>query len=118
LRQDHPALRLALISTEKILARKNLVVSDNARGIFNRAGAELAQEAIAQPLAYLKSLSLLKSLADGQVKPVQLHAALLQIRKALWKVLPDQSPSPQGLQTTTHKLDSEFLEKLEQIKYE
>jgi len=114
--KDYPAIRLALIIIEKMLTENDNTVSEANRITLSKAGQELSMEAIENPLIYLKSLSLLKSLVDGQLSPGPMHDDLSQIRKSLWEVLPHQASSPHKRTASSMKLDEEFLRSLAKIR--
>jgi len=108
-RQDYPAIRRALIIVEELLAKNTGTLSEKNKIALFKAGQELSIIAIEKPLIYLKSLSLLKSLSEGQVSDELIHDDLLQIRKSFWDVLPHQPSSSNKQSTSTTKLDQEFL---------
>jgi hypothetical protein len=116
--QVYPAIRQALTIVEKLLAEKANTVKDPDRIVLSKAGLELSTLAIEKPLIYLKSLSQLKSLSDGQLTPDQMQSALLQIRKTLWDVLPRQSATSNKRSAGSTKLDQEFLRSFEKIQNE
>jgi hypothetical protein len=116
LEQDHPSIRMALPIVEKLLVKKSNIISEENRIILSKAGQELSSEAIERPLVHLKSLSFLKSLIEGQLRPDQIQEALLQIRKSFWEVLPHQPPAPSKQEITSTKLDQEFLRSFEKIR--
>jgi hypothetical protein len=116
--QDFPAIRQALTIVEKLLATKASRVAEKNRIVLSKAGRELSAIAIEKPLTYLKSLSLLKSLSDGQLTSDQMQNALIQIRKSLWEVLPRQSSTPTKQSASSTKLDQEFLRSFEEIRHE
>jgi hypothetical protein len=116
--QDYPAIRRALIVVEELLTGDTYALSNKNRIALSKAGQELSSAAIDKPLIYLKSLSLLKSLSDGQVSNDQMHDALFQIRKSFWTVLSHQPSSPNKQSSSSTKLDKEFLRSFEKIRNE
>jgi hypothetical protein len=68
------------------------------------------------PLIYLKTLSLLKTLSDGQLPEDEIENGLTEIKKSFWKVLPHQVSSPNQRSTSSTKLELEFLRSFEQLK--
>jgi hypothetical protein len=116
--QDYPAIRQALITVEKMLAENANTLSNKDKVTLSKAGQELSMVAIEKPLIYLKSLSLLKSLSDGEVSGDQMRDDLLQIRKSFWNVLPQQPASPNKQSAGITKLDQEFLKSFERIRNE
>jgi len=114
--QDYPAIGQALIVVEKLLTDNEGILSKENRIALYHAGQELSLVAIENPLIYLKSLSLLKLLADGQLSSDQMHDALLQIRKSFWRFLPRQASSPNKQSASSTKLDQEFLRSFEKIR--
>ncbi|NOT73941.1 MAG: hypothetical protein HOP08_03365 [Cyclobacteriaceae bacterium] len=113
----YPAIRQALIMTEKLLQGNATILSEEQKNRFMAAGQELAMEAIEQP-SYLGTLTLLKSLVDDKVKAENMSKTLLQVRKTLWRAIPASSASPAGIQNPMHMLDEKFLKSLETIKNE
>jgi hypothetical protein len=116
--QIYPAIRQALTIVEKLLAEKANSVKDPDRIVLSKAGLELSTLAIEKPLIYLKSLSQLKSLSDGQLTSDQMQSALLRIRKTFWDVLPLQSAASNKRSAGSTKLDQEFLRNFEKIQNE
>lgn len=116
--ESYPAIREALILIEKALQRNPVSVSNESLTTFSKAGQELSVVAIQQPTVFLKTLSLLKALADQQVKSENLPNTLFEVRKSLWKVLPQQSTSPAQHQSTKNELDQKFLQSLEEVKHD
>ncbi len=111
--QDHPSIRQALLVIERMLQTNTYDLTLRAESVLNKAGQEMSIDAIEKPLRYLKSLSLLKSLVDHQLKKEQVQPALLQIRKSFWQILPDYSPSPNRQVKVSHTLDEEFMKAFE-----
>jgi len=116
--QAFPAIRQALITLEALLQKENPVITAAAQTQLQKAGNELAGVAVQQPGAYLKSLSLLKSLITAELEPSQMRSALITIRESFWKVLPPETVSPAAKQNVLHSLDQQFLQQLEELKHE
>ena len=116
--ENYPAIRQALMNIEKCLQKKSVFISSKDQAAFAKAGQELSLMAIEQPAVYLKTLSLLKSLADGEVASAELKKTLLNVRKTLWKVLPQQAASPVSHPATRNELDQKFLKSLEETKHD
>lgn len=116
--QEYPAIRQALTVVEKLQAEKASTVAEENRVALFKAGQELSALAAEKPLVYLKSLSLLKLLSDGQLSPDQMENALIRIRKTFWEVLPHQFSNPNKRSSSSTKLDQEFLRSFEKIQNE
>ncbi len=116
--ENYPDIRQALLDIEKSLQMNPVSVSKANLTAFSKAGQELSVVAIEQPAVYLKTLSLLKALADQQVKQEDLRESLMAVRKSLWKVLPQESTSPAQHQSTKSELDQLFLQSLEEVKHD
>ncbi len=110
--QRYPGIRLALTLTEKMIQENSSIVPSESQRIFTLAGQELSLEAIEQPGLYLRSLSLLRTLANQEVKPEDMKKILLEVRKTLWTVIPPVSISPSVRPAAIHMLDQKFLESL------
>ena len=117
-KESYPAIRQTLVQIESALQKNPVSVSKEHLTTFSKAGQELSAVAIEQPAVYLKTLSLLKALADQQVKSEDLHNTLSEVRKSLWKVLPQESTSPAQHQSTKNELDQKFLQSLEEVKHD
>jgi hypothetical protein len=116
--ENYPAIKQALVHIERVLQKNPVSVSNESLTTFSKAGQELSIVAIEQPAVYLKTLSLLKALADQQVKSEDLPNTLFEVRKSLWKVLPQESTSPAQHQSTKTELDQKFLQSLEEVKHD
>jgi hypothetical protein len=116
--ETYPGIRMAIREIEHVLASDTVSLTPGARSLFETAGQELASVAIQQPGRYLKTLSSLKSLAANDLERSRIRPTLLEVRRALWQLLPDETPSPQSSRRTPHNLDDEFLENLERLKRE
>ena len=77
-----------------------------------KAGNELSGAALEQPGRYLKSLSLLKALSEGELKDNEIEGALQTIRSAFHLVLPAEAYSPQSRDKYVHPLEDQFLENM------
>lgn len=111
--EDFPAIRELLIRMDEMISTQSVVASSGDQLLFRKAGQELAQVAVEQPGKYLEGLSLLKILEDGTGDDAERMSALLQIRKVLWHLIPQQPLSPGKNPATMHKLEQQFLQNLE-----
>jgi len=114
----YPDIREAIHQIEHLLAFETIVLTPASRSLFEKAGQELAALAITQPGRYLKTLTALKALAEKELDSAEVRPTLVEVRKALWRLLPVEITAPQSSDRTTHKLDDEFLENLELLKRE
>jgi hypothetical protein len=112
-RDVYPDIRNALLTIEALLQKDSIVLTSEIKNIFTKAGQELATLALKQPGRYLQSLSLLKKLIHDETKAEERLNALISLRSEFWKVLPQETMSPQGKSAITHDLDVRFLESLD-----
>lgn len=108
----YPAINKSVDIISEALEKDSITLSEDQRKTLRASGSELAQIAIEQPGAYLRSLSLLKSIADNEIEETQLKAGLIEIRMALWKVLPQKNSSPSGKSRSVHSVDKAFIKHL------
>ncbi|HTH58308.1 MAG TPA: hypothetical protein VL728_19815 [Cyclobacteriaceae bacterium] len=109
-------VRAALSVVERMIDEDSVTVSTENQKTFHQAGQELAELASAQPLTFLKGLSLLKSLSEEKSRTTKTELA--QLRAILWKALPVRMSSPSQRQSNGHVLNKQFLIHLDQRKYE
>jgi hypothetical protein len=114
--ENFPAIRQAINLVEEMISTQRTLSSASEQQLFQKAGQELAQVALEQPGNYLEGLSLLKLLADGTGNETERKTALLEVRKILWHVLPQESISPEKKSVLMHKLDQQFLQNLESTR--
>jgi bifunctional DNA-binding transcriptional regulator/antitoxin component of YhaV-PrlF toxin-antitoxin module len=114
--ENFPAIRQAINLVEEMIGTQRTLSSASERQLFQKAGQELAKVALEQPGNYLEGLSLLKLLADGTGNEAERKSVLLQVRKILWRVLPQESISPEKKSVLMHKLDEQFLQNLESTR--
>ena len=114
----YPDIRRAMEEIEDLLGSETITLTPATRSLFEKAGQELASVAIQQPGRYLASLTSLKALSQDELDSSQLRGTLLDVRKALWQLLPVEAAAPHTSRRTSHKLDEEFLKNLEQLKLE
>jgi hypothetical protein len=114
--ENFPAIRQAINLVEEMISTQRTLSSTSEQQLFQKAGQELAQVALEQPGNYLEGLSLLKLLADGTGNETERKTALLEVRKILWRVIPQESISPDKKSVLMHKLDRQFLQNLESTR--
>ena len=85
-------------------------VSQTEKLIFDRAGNELAQIAIAEPGKYLRTLQHLKWLASGTEEEVQV---LKEVQMGLMKAIPKAAPNPKTTNIYYEGLNDLFIEELQ-----
>ncbi|WP_018476238.1 DUF4175 family protein [Pontibacter roseus] len=82
--------------------------------LLERAGQEMAQEALAKPGRYLRAMQDLRTLiADIHANKDLCTECLITIERAWTELLPPVAPSPQKQGTTRSKLARGYLEELE-----
>ncbi|MBS1682265.1 MAG: hypothetical protein JST48_11180 [Bacteroidetes bacterium] len=106
------AVRAALPIIDRLLQKQLITLSLSEQTILHRAGDELAVVAINNPVAFLKALSGLKSVTEQTLDADALSKTLELIRKAFWKVLPPDFPSPSQKESARHPLEQNFLQLL------
>lgn len=111
-----PAIRQTINLVEEMISTQRIASTSSEQQLFQKAGQELAQLAIAQPGKYLEGLSMLKILAEGTGDESEIKKALFAIRKILWQVLPQEPLSPEKKPVIMHKLDQQFLLNLESTR--
>ncbi len=114
----YPSIGQAIRQIEHLIDLETISLTPAARSVFEKAGQELAAVAIKQPGRYLSTLTSLKALAENEVDSSVVRPTLIEVRRALWRLLPVEIPSPQRSDRTPHQLDDEFLENLELLKHE
>ncbi|MFD2246850.1 DUF4175 family protein [Pontibacter ruber] len=82
--------------------------------LLERAGQELAQEALSTPGRYLRAMQDLRTLiADINANRVLCQNCMVTVEQAWQELLPPARPTPQKQGTTRSKLAREYLKKLE-----
>lgn len=82
--------------------------------LLERAGRELAQEALAQPGRYLRAMQDLRTLiADINANQALCSSCMLTVERAWHELLPPAKPSPQKQGTTRSRLGRNYLKQLE-----
>ncbi|MEP6735138.1 MAG: hypothetical protein ABJA70_06440 [Chryseolinea sp.] len=110
--ENYPAIRKALAVIEANNNSDGIIVTPEIKSILLKAGNELSGAALQQPGRYLKSLSLLKSVSEGEVKEAQMSGALQSIRSTFYSLLPAEASSPQVRRKSVHVMEDQFLENL------
>ncbi|WP_299706596.1 DUF4175 family protein [uncultured Pontibacter sp.] len=82
--------------------------------LLERAGQELAQEALAKPGRYLRAMQDLRTLiADINANRALCSNCLITVERAWYELLPPAKPSPQKQGTTRSRLARGYLQELE-----
>ncbi len=89
------------------------MLSQNQKDVLTKAGQELGEIELKKPGAYLKTLSLISSVIHDEGSSIEKKNSLLKIRESFWKVLPQETMTPQSRSAATHDLDLQFLKNLE-----
>ncbi len=109
----YPNIRAALTAIEKLLQKDSLMLSQNQKDVLTKAAQELGEIELKKPGAYLKTLSLISSVIHDEGRSIEKKNSLLKIRESFWKVLPQETMTPQSRSAATHDLDLQFLKNLE-----
>ncbi|MDX5419756.1 MAG: DUF4175 domain-containing protein [Hymenobacteraceae bacterium] len=106
-----PHTRQALQWLERQKQGRRYSQSDIA--LLERAGKELAQEALTKPGRYLRAMQDLRTLiADINANRALCSNCLLTVERTWYELLPPASPSPQKQGTTRSKLAQGYLQQL------
>jgi hypothetical protein len=109
--QSFPNARKALALIEKYIQTSSAIPTTQEKEVLQLAGSEMAQQAIEFPGKYLQSMSLLKSLTDQNEETSKVD--LIQIRKALWELIPAEVEAPALISNPVHTLDQQLLNRME-----
>ena len=112
----YPNIRAALTAIEKLLQKDSLMLSQNQKDVLTKAAQELGEIELKKPGAYLKTLSLISSVIHDEGRSIEKKNSLLKIRESFWKVLPQETMTPQSRSAATNNLDLQFLKNLERSK--
>ncbi|PKD18307.1 hypothetical protein APR41_03915 [Salegentibacter salinarum] len=102
-------MRNSILRLEE-LKDSNSEISETDRELFEKAGNELAEKAIAEPGKYLNTLQQLKQLAEVQQTEQDL---ISEVQKGLMQALPKVSPEPGKRNGFSDKLNDLLLKELE-----
>ncbi|SIT88582.1 DUF4175 family protein [Pontibacter indicus] len=81
--------------------------------LLERAGRELAQEALAKPGSYLRAMQDLRTLiADINANRILCQDCLMTVERAWYELLPPAKPTPQKQGVTRSRLGRGYLERL------
>ena len=108
-----PNTRAVMPILERLIQDQNRQLSSAEGELLSKAGAELAGVALEQPGQHLESMSLLKALVDGELAVAGRKQAILQIRKSLWQILPEEPAAPAGVARSVHATGQQLLDQLE-----
>ncbi|HTE30997.1 MAG TPA: DUF4175 family protein [Chryseolinea sp.] len=112
-------IRKALAYIDGHAMTAGVKISPEISTILVAAGNELSREALAQPGRYLKSLSLLKSLAGNELDDAARSTAIQTIRATFYSVLPREPYNPRtAKRSTQHPLQEQFLRNLQDLSRE
>lgn len=104
-----PAIRLSIERLESLISKDSLSTK-NDQLLFEAAGNEIAELAIAEPGNYLTTLQDLKKLGQGfQIS----RADMIRVQKGLLAVLPPVSATPEKKSSELGTLNSIFIKELE-----
>lgn len=111
----YPAIQAAIVQVESLL-QEPATLTQQARLTMEQAGYEVASEAIRQPGRYMKTLSSLRKLAEGNIQPTDARRLLVEVRADLWSILPAETYAPTRERRVLHPLDQEVLELMEKSR--
>jgi len=113
---QYPNIKQAALIIEVLLQKEIITITPVQKNQFLKAGQELSGVALNQPGKYLKSLSLITALTENKIEADKKTEALLEIRKAFWNVLPNETTSPQSKQQSLHAIDQSFIRNFEALR--
>ncbi len=106
-----PNIRLALAWVER--QRQTSGYRPGDADLLEKAGQELAQEALRSPGQYLQALQDLRKLvAQIQARQPRCAACLATVEKAFWQLLPESSTSPVRLVSQRNPLSDSYFRRL------
>jgi hypothetical protein len=111
--KQYPNIRAGLTTIEGLLQKDSIMLSQNQKSVLTKAAQELGEIELKKPGAYLKTLSLLSNTIQDEGHSIEKKNSLLKIREIFWKVLPQETMTPQSRPAATHDLDLQFLKNLE-----
>ena len=107
---DYPNMRQAVLRLEQLISSKQNILKED-RALFEDAGNELSEIAIAEPGNYLETLQQLKWLAEvNQYQP----EALQSVQKGLLSAIPQAMPDPTKRNGSIGELNELLLEQLQE----
>ncbi|MCW5910475.1 MAG: DUF4175 family protein [Cyclobacteriaceae bacterium] len=109
--KKYPAIREAQQLVEK-LWQEDSPLTETDKGIFIKAGNELAAMAIEEPGKYLQGLTVLKQLTEQSLPASERKASFMILRKVFWQVAPAEPATPARQNQSIHPLDREFLKSI------
>jgi hypothetical protein len=112
----YPNIRRAIPAVEKLLLQDSIVLSSFFQTLFTNAGQELAVIERTQPGRYLKTLSWIQQVLQGEGRQKDLKNMLRNIRASLWQALPQEPLTPLARSGVVHDLDRAFLNNLQSSK--
>jgi hypothetical protein len=110
--EQFPATARALSLVEKMITKHQTTISPTARVTLQQAGNEISGIALQKPGEYLKTLSLIQDLLQGNVPQEKITVSLMTLRSTFWTVVPQKTPTPDSKTLLLHELDREFIENL------
>jgi len=105
----YPAIRSSIERLEVLISDPNLR-TDEDKILFEAAGNETAELALAQPGKYLKTLQDLKRLSEG----IQItNEEMIIVQRSLISALPNAKSQPEQKSSETGELNTLFMQELE-----
>jgi len=108
--KNEPNMREAVAVIERLTTEK-IMISDENRTLFGKAGNELAQKAIDEPGKYLATLQQLKWLSESREKPRKQD--LRNLQSGLLQVLTKLKENPNRGEEPMNALNNLLLQELE-----
>jgi hypothetical protein len=116
--KSYPGIHQGIVVIERLLQEEKIILDVKSQGILQKAGNELARVAIKEPGMHLKSLSYLRKLLNNDLSTEDTKVILRQLEQTFWKILPKETISPSANKETTHFMDLQFLQQLEELKHD
>jgi hypothetical protein len=112
LTEKYPAITKSLQIISGMLDKKTTTIPPASKAILQQGGNELSAVALTKPGEFFKSLSVLQQLIEGRIPKEKTEAALIEIQKALWEIIPPSSLTPAAHEQVLHELDRRFIDNL------
>jgi hypothetical protein len=110
--EQFPATARALSLVESMITQNKTILSTTARATLQQAGNEISGIALQKPGEYLKTLSLIQDVLQGNVPQDKMIESLLTLRSTFWTVVPPKTSTPDSKSLILHELDRQFIENL------
>jgi hypothetical protein len=112
----YPNIREAVLVIGKVLDSERLLISDQDKTLFAKAGQEITSLALQKPAQFLPALSLIKNIQENQIAPGELRKSLTQLQRILYAALPNQNTNASTAKGSSTSMDQSFIKNLQELK--